>query len=136
MAQLEHSGRVVAIEDGWATVRFQRSGACKTCGACLTAGDNEMEVKAKDDIGVSVGDTVRVSLSSQKMLTASTLCYAVPLGLLLLGTFIGTRISVLWGIIMGLGLCALSFLILRLVEQKVKKSGSFAPAIIYIEKEE
>lgn len=136
MAQeLEHIGTVVASEEGYSTVRFARSSACKTCGACLVAGDNEMEVKAIDELGAKEGDKVKVSLKASSMLMASALCYAVPLGLLLVGTFVGSLFGDVYAIVLGLGLCTISFLILRLLEKRFKRSQRFVPRIIEIEEE-
>lgn len=133
--ELDHLGTVVAVEEGMATVHFVRSSACKSCGVCLVAGDSQMEVKAKDEIGVKPGDRVVVTMLASTMLKASAMCYAVPLGLLLVGTYLGSLISDVWAAVIGLGSCALSFLLLRLVERKIKHSQRFVPQITRIAEE-
>ncbi len=132
---LEHIGTVVATEQGYATVRFMRTSACKSCGACLVAGDNEMEVKAVDELNTAEGDRVVVALKASSMLAASGLCYVVPLCLLLIGTYLGSLISEIWAVVLGLGTCALSFVILRLLEKRFKRSQRFVPHIQRIVKE-
>ncbi|MDO4564115.1 MAG: SoxR reducing system RseC family protein [Clostridia bacterium] len=134
--ELRHTGTVIGVADGKATVRFQRTSACKRCGACLTAGDKHMETEAEDRLNVKVGDRVEVSLRSSSMLIASTLCYAVPLALLLMGTYVGSLFSDVLAVCLGLGSCALSYLILRLVEIGLKNSRRFTPIINSIVTEE
>ena len=43
-----HSGTVVALEDGMAVVRFERSSMCAHCGACMAAGEHEMEARVQN----------------------------------------------------------------------------------------
>ncbi|MDO4543538.1 MAG: SoxR reducing system RseC family protein [Clostridia bacterium] len=134
--ELVHIGTVTEVSEGRARVRFTRTAACKRCGACLSAGDKEMETCADDKVGVKVGDRVVVSLKSSSMLIATTLCYAIPLALLLIGTYIGSLFSDVWAVCLGLGSCAVSYIILRLIERRLRNSRRFTPIINSIVTEE
>ena len=122
-----HIGLVTAITDGTAQIRFLRGSACAHCGACLTVGDSEMEISLPNTLGAKEGDRVAVDLSPNRVVQASLLAYALPLALLIAGVFIGSRYADWAGLVLGVGACGLSYLILRLVEKKSAKSKSFQP---------
>ena len=122
-----HIGLVVALDGNQARIRFLRGSACAHCGACLTAGENEMEVMLVNTLGAKVGDRVAVDLSPNRVVQASLLAYAIPLVLLIAGVFIGSRFSDWLGLVLGVLACGIAYLILRLVERKTKKKSSFQP---------
>jgi len=111
-----------------ARVRFQRSAQCSHCGACLTAGEHEMEIELDNSVGAKVGDRVTVSLAPKRVVQASLLAYAVPLALLIAGVWLGCLISELFALIFGVCACGIGYLILRLFEKKSKKNR-FRPQI-------
>ena len=134
---LRHTGVVAGVENGMAAVRFVRSSMCKHCGACMTAGDSQMEVRVANTLGAAVGDTVEVSLSASSMLTASAWCYLFPLAGLLVGVLAGARISELGALLLGLGLCGLCFLVLYLLDKLVfRRNKRFVPKLVRIVSEE
>ncbi len=122
-----HIGVVFALDGENAKVRFLRGAACAHCGACLTAGDNEMEITLPNTLGAKVGDRVSVDLSPKRVVQASLLAYAVPLVLLIGGVLIGSRISDWVGLALGVGACGLSYLILRVVDKRIRNKKSFQP---------
>ncbi len=134
---LRHTGVVAAVEDGMAVVHFVRGSMCKHCGACMTAGDAQMEVRVENTLSAAVGDTVEVSLSASSMLTASALCYLFPLAGLLAGVFLGARISEAAALLLGLGLCGMCFLVLYLLDRLAfRKNRRFVPKLVRIILEE
>lgn len=129
---VSHIGTVVRVENGEAVVRFLRTSACKSCGACLTAGESEMEVRVGDTLGVQPGDRVTVELSRKSMLTAAALCYLLPLAGLLIGVVLGSRINEWWAFGLGLGLCVLTLPVLRFADRRAKASGRFVPKLVSV----
>ncbi|MEN6340473.1 MAG: SoxR reducing system RseC family protein [Clostridiaceae bacterium] len=121
-------GLVTEVNGTLAKIRFLRSSQCAHCGACLTAGESEMEVELLNPVGARVGDHVSVSLAPKRIVQASLLAYALPLGLLLIGVWVGSRISELYALLFGVAACGIGYLILRLVEKKGKKE-TFRPRI-------
>lgn len=124
-------GLVTEVHGTLAKIRFLRSAQCAHCGACLTAGESEMEVELLNPVGAKVGDHVSVSLEPKRVVQASLLAYALPLALLLLGVWVGSRISELYALLFGVGACGIGYLILRLFEKKGKKEA-FRPRIVAI----
>ena len=122
-----HIGLVVGLTDGAAQIRFLRGKQCANCGACLTAGESEMEITLPNTLGAKVGDRVAVDLAPKRVVQASLLAYAVPLALLLVGVFLGSRISDLFGLLLGVAACGIAYGALRLVDRASKKKQSFQP---------
>jgi sigma-E factor negative regulatory protein RseC len=127
-----HVGIVISTNGTNAKVRFLRGSACAHCGACLSVGESEMEVSLPNTLGAKVGDRISVDLSPKRVVQASLLAYAVPLALLIGGVLLGSRISDWLGLALGVGACAVSFLILRLVDRRIRKKQSFQPRMEYI----
>lgn len=111
------TGLVIETSGTAAKVRFLRSSQCAHCGACLTAGEGEMEVELENPLGAKVGDRVRVSLAPKRLVQASLLAYAVPLLLLLLGVWVGSRISDVFALVFGVAGCGVGYLALRLIDR-------------------
>ncbi len=122
-------GIVTQVKGKTAKVRFQRSPQCSHCGACLTAGEHEMELELNNPVGAKVGDSVRVSLSPKRVVQASLLAYAIPLALLIAGVWIGSGVSDWFGLVLGIAACGVSYVILRFVEKHSRDKNRFKPRI-------
>ncbi|MEA4937989.1 MAG: SoxR reducing system RseC family protein [Christensenella sp.] len=122
-----HVGLVVDLNGNMAQIHFLRGKQCANCGACLTAGDNEMEIALPNSLGAKVGDRVVVDLSPKRVVQASLLAYAVPLAFLIAGVFLGGLVSDWFGLVLGVVACGLAYGILRLVDRRNRKSHSFQP---------
>lgn len=125
-----HSGTVVALDGEMAVVCFQRSSMCAHCGACLAAGEREMETRVKNSLNASVGDRVHVELSAGTVAGASFIAYCIPLAGLLLGVLIGSLFSEIAAIACGLGCCAIAYLLLRVLDKRFARMQSFQPRMI------
>ena len=112
-----HVGLVVGLNGNMAQIHFLRGKQCANCGACLTAGDNEMEIALPNSLGAKVGDRVVVDLLPKRVVQASLLAYAVPLVLLLLGVWIGSRMGELYALFLGVAGCGVGYLALRLIDR-------------------
>ena len=122
-------GIVTEVNETTAKIRFHRSPQCSHCGACLTAGENEMELELSNPVGAKVGDYVRVSLSPKRVVQASLLAYAVPLALLIAGVWAGSTVSDWFGLALGVAACGVSYVILRFVEKRSRDKNRFKPRI-------
>ncbi|MPN12112.1 hypothetical protein SDC9_159424 [bioreactor metagenome] len=122
-----HVGLVVGLNGNMAQIHFLRGKQCANCGACLTAGDNEMEIALPNSLGVKIGDRVVVDLSPKRVVQASLLAYAVPLAFLIAGVFLGGLVSDWFGLVLGVVACGLAYGILRLVDRRNQKRHSFQP---------
>ena len=131
-ASSNHHGLVTGLDGDTAIVRFTRGKMCAHCGACLAAGETHMETRVVNVLHAKIGDTVEVVIAPKKIVRASLLAYCVPLLFLLIGVWIGQMISDLWSGILGIGLSAAAFLLLRLVEPRFKRMRTFEPKMTSI----
>jgi len=87
-------GIVREIVDGKATVVFQRTEACKACGACTkVGGSEEMLVIIDNTENAKVGDSVAVAMEGTAVMNAALVMYGVPL----CGLIAGVGIPMLCG---------------------------------------
>ena len=122
-----HVGLVVGLNGNMAQIHFLRGKQCANCGACLTAGDNEMEIALENSLGAKIGDRVVVDLAPKRVVQASLLAYAVPRAFLIAGVFLGGLVSDWFGLVLGVAACGLAYGILRLVDRRNRKKHSFQP---------
>lgn len=124
----EEQGTVIRLVDkDVALVRTTRSGACEGCaqkGAChtLSGAHAVVEIQARNRAGARVGDTVVLHMSDSVFLSASFAVYIVPVAAFIFGAlganYLAGRLGLdadLWAFLGGLGLCGLSFALIRLV---------------------
>lgn len=119
-----HFGTVVAADDKTVTVSFARSDMCAHCGACRPGDAGSMLLTLENTVSAEVGDRVTLATATGKIAKASMLAYLFPLLMLLLGIFVGSRISDICAILFGIGLCLLAYLVLRLLEKRWKRAFS------------
>lgn len=133
---MRHTGTVVAADAETVTVRFERSAMCKHCGACLEAGEREMEIRVPREKEAEVGDTVEVALEKKALLLATLLCYVLPLAGLLIGLLAGSLFGEWVAFGMGLGVCALTLCALIPIERKAKKTTRYQPRLVSVSKQQ
>ena len=117
-----------------AQVLCQKNSACAHCsaeGVCNPGDTGQARtVEAFNPIGAQVGDQVRLSVTTRSFLRSSFLLYIVPLIALIIGAIIGQEIAPLFkngldanalSAIMGSGLMALSFLVIRMSSKLLAK---------------
>lgn len=84
-------GRVVAVDNGQVTVELAGPSECANCaskGHCHLAPEANRQIKIAA-AGFKLGDQVKVLASSQDVLRASCVLYAIPTLFLVLGAFAG-----------------------------------------------
>lgn len=110
---LETQGRVIAVEPGYAWVECVRQGGCGSCaskGSCgtqllgeaLSPGVSQ-QVRARDPLGVRVGDVVVLGITEEGGLRAAFLLYGLPVSGLLLGLVLGQPLGDIWAALAGGG---------------------------------
>jgi len=129
---MEQHGVVVSTNNDTAVVRFERAAACERCGACIHFGETEAEIVVINKIGAQAGDIVCVELNTRHFLEANVFAYILPLFLLLLGVFIGSRKSDAFGAVLGLAFAGIGFMALRLLEPRFAAMTKFQPRIVGI----
>ena len=137
-------GVVVRINADSAWVKTSKSAACEGCsarGACHSHGSNdEMEVKAINDVGAKVGDRIILSMEAGPLLKASFLLYMFPILLLIIGAVIGQETASYLDFnpsgssaVVGFSFFAASLLIVKIKANQLAKKNEYRPRIIRIE---
>lgn len=120
-------GTVIETDGAKAKVAFKRQKACGDCHACASFGADEAVTEVENTLGAKVGDRVNIALHQGSMLKAVLIMYGIPLLMLVIGVFVGSRFSDLAGALLGIAGALGAFLILRLLEPRFAKKGEFAP---------
>ena len=127
---IRHEGIVESIVADGLTVRILQASACSSCEArklCRSSESKEKLVEVKGHYPtLQVGDSVILCGSVRQGLRASVLAYVVPLVLMLVSLFAGTR---LWGekagALVALLTLALYYGVLFLLKDKLGKHFTF-----------
>ncbi len=99
---IEETGRVLAIEEGFADVETIRTSSCTSCRArhgcghhaiAQVSSSNRMRMRAIDPFSVEVGQEVVIGIPEDTLLQASVWMYLIPL----LGLIVGAVLPSLWG---------------------------------------
>ena len=137
---LKEIGKVISVEGRQAVVQIQRSSACDRCVACKFGyRSNEMLITIPYLLDAKPGDQVELSLDSTQFVKASAVMYLFPLLALVLGVLIGYLTGdmlgierQLWAAMTGIIFTVLSFILIRAMEPRLKKSEQFTPQMVSI----
>jgi len=99
---IEETGRVVAVQDGFAWIEAESASACSGCalhGGCGTGviarllGRRPVQLRVANPIGAGVGETVVIGISANGLLQGSLAVYAMPLAGLFAGALAGQQVA-------------------------------------------
>ena len=130
---IRHEGIVESIGTESCSVRILQASACSSCSArqlCRSSESKEKTIEVKGHYPtLHVGDTVTLSGSVHQGLRASVLAYVVPLLLILVALFAGTRLGGEGtGALAALLVLALYYGVLYLMRDKLGKKFEFSIA--------
>jgi len=134
---MREKGEVLEINGEIAQVRMTMGDKCKSCNICTAFGENSKILEAKNTIDAQIGDTVLVEVNPKMVVGHSFLVFIVPIILLLSGYFIGYNLS--WpgsisndarGIIGAILFFLLSFVIIKMYNNKFNRSGRISAQVI------
>ena len=116
-------GTVVRIEgDGKALVELERKSACGACCARQTEGGQacslssaggKMQIEADNQVSAKTGDRVRLDIEAKGLVAGAAMLYLLPALGLIFGIVLGERISSNAGVLFGIILMFLFFIIGR-----------------------
>jgi len=126
---IEEYGVVVKLEpEGIAVVQCQKTSACAHCAAksaCavgLGSDSGVRQVEVSNELGASVGETVKLVTSSDRYLRSSLVLYGLPILFLVAGAVIGLQLGGQgMSLVGGIGALVASFFIIRLATSGVNK---------------
>ncbi|MBZ4646621.1 MAG: sigma-E factor negative regulatory protein RseC [Petroclostridium sp.] len=132
---MEQVGRVVKTEGRMAEIQIQRTTACSgDCGKCSGCAPTSLTVKASNEVNAKVGQMVKIDTSTSNVLLAAFGVYIVPI-VLLIATYMTVYGYItlnslpidaeFMGIIAGLIVLVISFIIIRFIDKKLAKSNKF-----------
>lgn len=133
---LTEDGVVIAVYDGMARVKAMRRSSCDGCGArtiCKPTGGTEVIIEARNDVGASIGERVRVSLKPAVLLKASFIVYILPL----IGFFVGGALgrwigkTDTWAAAFGVILMILTYVGVWIYNKRNRR-GKYQPIIIAV----
>ncbi len=138
---MDRTGIVIEIDGQYSKIKLLRHTACGSCGACHL-GDDQKDIKmvAKNDAGASVGDTVEVTMATDGVLGAAFIMYMIPLAALFIGFLVGDPLfsALSFGnpevssAILGIGLMAITFLIIKVNDKKFLESDKYTAHVTHI----
>lgn len=124
---MEQLGKIVEVVDNSsAKVMMLRHTSCKNCGACHVGSNPDIIITAENAVSAQLGNLVEVSMKTQNILSAAFIMYVIPLFILVLGIYVGTRIFTtengeIYSIFLGFALLAISYFVIRQSEDKFKQ---------------
>ncbi len=122
------------------TKRSEMCEACASHGACKTlGGGKEMEVEAINDAQARAGDQVLLTLENQSLVKLSFLVYLFPILALIAGAALGQKVASILGTnpelsSFGLGsmFFGLAFVLVRMKDKKLERTGAIIPKVARI----
>lgn len=118
-----------------ATVRIVKNPQCESCRACaFKNGKSTVNVKAKNEIGATVGDSVTVACEKDNRTLASFLVYIVPVLFAGLGVLIGFFVfeKEVYTVLLCLGMLAAGFAAVVIFDRILSKSKGFGMEVVEI----
>ena len=136
-------GIVLQTDSETAWVKTVRSSACEGCTArdsChTTAGGQDMEVKAINSVGASVGDRIVLSFETASLLKATFLIYLFPIILLIAGAALGQALAPLIGfspsalsVLLGFAFFFIALFIVKSRANRMAQKNAYQPKITKI----
>jgi len=135
---MREQGVVVGVEGRYATVRVNKKDECSKCGMCLfPKGADSIEFKAFNKENAKIDDKVVIERQKDGKLLGAILVFLIPLILIGVCVLVGylvlnSEISIL---IMSVSLILIWFIVLSLIDKRLKNAMGYMPVIVSIDKE-
>lgn len=129
---MQTTGTIIELNGETASVAFKRTKACGSCDACMRMGSDESLIEIQNTLGAKVGDEVEIMLHGKNLMQASLIMYGAPACALVAGVFAGSFINDIAAAAIGLGLAALTYVIIHMLEPKIQRMRQFKPRMLNI----
>jgi len=139
---IEEEGIVVEADGDLAKVSIVAKSACEKCSASSMCHPGDQEyMEAANPLGAKKGQKVKVVLAPQVYLKASIILYGIPMVVFVAAAIFGKNLgqrygseanSDLWAFIAGTVCLLISFIFIRMYNQKVEKTQQYKPVIVEI----
>lgn len=135
---------VETLDHNIAKLQMKQHSACAECGKCHTESESkDLLVEVDNSVGAKKGDFVEVDLEAANVLQAAAIAYLIPLSALLIGVIATNQILNIIGYsgskeiastIVGLITMVISYIIIKINDNKFKQSKKYMPVITNIVK--
>jgi sigma-E factor negative regulatory protein RseC len=135
---------VETLDHNIAKLQMKQHSACAECGKCHTESESkDLLVEVDNSVGAKKGDFVEVDLEAANVLQAAAIAYLIPLAALLIGVIATNQILNTIGYsgskeiastVVGLITMVISYIIIKINDNKFKQSKKYMPVITNIVK--
>ena len=131
-------GQVIEVKGNQVILRMVRNAACGSCHACSMGAESQaLKLQALNLCAAKKNDMVEIRLDGDSFLSAVSILYGIPLVFLLLGIIGGSFLGEVFfpaqkelvAIVLGFGLTALSFLVIKSREKHFQKEKYIPKAV-------
>ena len=139
---IEEEGIVVEVTDGSAKVSILAKSACEKCSASGVCHPGDQEyMEASNPLGARKGQKVKVVLAPQVYLKASIILYGIPMTVFIAAAILGKNLGLkfgsaansdLWAFVSGTACMCVSFIFIRMYNNKIEKTQKYKPVIVEI----
>lgn len=139
---MNKTGYVVSTSGQKAYIDVRRTSACgDKCSSCGGGCDvPSLRVEAENSVGAKSGDFVELGMSTKAVLKSAFIVYVIPLIMLVVGIVSGIEIAKKIGmknyesigLLSGLVLLFVSFIMIRIIDKKIKDNKDLKVEIIKI----
>lgn len=139
---MEQIGYIRNTSNGMAEVEVRRisgcGGSCSGCGGSCDVPS--IIIKIENSIGAKPGDYVEIKGQSNKIIRYALIVYMIPFFMLILGIMMSTVLlkslginnSELYSFLIGIVFLGISFLILKRIDNSIKKKNDKAIKMVRI----
>jgi len=135
--------KVISVNNDIAKVAIKRVSACgDSCGSCKGGcAPTQTFVEVENKIGAKIGQDVKIEMNTNSFMKTVALIYMFPLFMLILGVVLGTIFYIYTGLTMnqeifsflvGLVFLTVSYILLRMLDKRQKKTDKVKFTIIEI----
>jgi positive regulator of sigma E activity len=135
----EEQARVLAVEDGKATVELDQGEQCGSCGLCVSAAGRKMSLVVDAVEGLEPGQAVVVAIDRSTSFASIFFLFGLPLAGLIAGAVLG-RAAPFFGlppdvsaVLLGVTLLVAAFFVAAVYDRKVAAKRLPKPTILRIE---
>ena len=132
---MTEQGKVVEIKGNFAFVEINKKTECDKCGMCaFPKNASSIKLRAENDLGANVGDTVVLEREDKGKLLGTLLVFLVPLLLIGISVLVGYLLikSEIWILILSVINIALWYTILAVIDKKISKLSGFKSKIVKV----
>lgn len=136
---MKEVGVVEKLDKNKAVVKVDKKDECSKCGLCLfSEGAKSTTFTCDNKLGAVVGDNVVLETEGKGKLLGAVLAFLVPLILIAISVLISLLVIKLelYALLLSLASVSIWYIILAVIDKKLKNKTGYIPVIVEIIKKE